>query len=306
MSNEKRPLVAILMSTYNGEKYIDEQIQSILSQENVYIHIYIRDDGSSDNTINVIQSYQKKHPEEIDLFIGENIGFANSFYYLIKKNFHADYYAFCDQDDIWDNNKIDSAIKQLNDGTEACLYASNVNIFRIKSQKKELLFNTRNKEIVNNYKRYFYIFNPLGCTMVWDKKLQNILMHYKKPDLMTHDTWINIIANCKGKLIFDLQPHMDYRIHENNTCGTAVGTSFINKVRKYVKRYFLEKKKLNISFTCKYIQKEFPLVKFELMDIIANYDTSIINYLKALFYVSIHKNIPIKGKIIILMIIRKL
>lgn len=306
MCNEKIPSVAILMSTYNGEKYLDKQIQSVLLQEKVYTHIYIRDDGSNDNTINIIQTYQKKYPGRIDLFIEENIGFANSFYYLVKKNFHADYYAFCDQDDIWDYNKIDSAIKCLNDCSEACLYASNVNVFRMKDQKKEVLFNTKNKEIINKYRKYFYIFNPLGCTMVWNKKLQNILMNYKKTDLMTHDTWLNIIANCKGKLIFDMQPHMDYRIHENNTCGTTVRTSIIKKVEKYVKRYLLEKKKLNISLTCKYMQETFPLFKSELIDIIANYDTSTINYLKALLYVSIHKNIPIKGKIIILMLIRKL
>lgn len=104
--------VNILMSTYNGEKYIEEQIQSILNQEEVIIKLYIRDDGSTDNTVKIIESFNK---ENIVLFKMSNIGWKKSFLELTKLvEYHDDeYYAFSDQDDVWKKNKISIAINYL-------------------------------------------------------------------------------------------------------------------------------------------------------------------------------------------------
>ena len=97
--------VNILMSTYNGEKYIEEQIQSILNQEEVIIKLYIRDDGSTDNTVKIIESFNK---ENIVLFKMSNIGWKKSSLELTKLvEYHDDeYYAFSDQDDVWKKIKF--------------------------------------------------------------------------------------------------------------------------------------------------------------------------------------------------------
>ena len=98
--------VAILMSTYNGEKYLDEQIGSILAQEGVDVTLYIRDDGSSDRTAEIIKYYCKRY-HNVSFTQGENLGVGNSFMQLVydAKDVY-DYYAFADQDDIWLRDKL--------------------------------------------------------------------------------------------------------------------------------------------------------------------------------------------------------
>ena len=94
--------ILVLMSTYNGEKYVDTQIKSVLNQKNVNVKIYIRDDGSSDKTVDIIKKY---NDERITFFEGQNKGATDSFFELIKKApLDFDYYAFCDQDDYWEDN----------------------------------------------------------------------------------------------------------------------------------------------------------------------------------------------------------
>lgn len=114
--------VAVLLSTYNGSKYIKEQIDSILSQEGVNIDIYIRDDGSTDETVNIIYEYKSNN---IFLTEGKNIGVGNSFMELLYSVPEIyDYYAFADQDDIWSEKKIRIAIEVLQKNKKH-LYASN-------------------------------------------------------------------------------------------------------------------------------------------------------------------------------------
>ena len=108
---QKKPKVAVLMSAYNGEKYISEQINSILQQTYQNLVLYIRDDGSSDNTVSILEEYERQ--KKIVLIQGENLGFINSFFDVMKKCETADYYAWCDQDDIWIPDKIERAVEKL-------------------------------------------------------------------------------------------------------------------------------------------------------------------------------------------------
>ena len=104
--------VAVLISTYNGKKYLKEQLDSILNQTYPNIEIVIRDDGSTDSTLELVKEYQEKH-SNIRLKEGTNIGFIKSFFKLLEMA-DADYYAYCDQDDIWLENKIELAVNALN------------------------------------------------------------------------------------------------------------------------------------------------------------------------------------------------
>ena len=92
-------LVNVLISTYNGEKYIKDQIDSILGQTYPNIRIYVRDDGSSDNTCNILKEYEKAG--KIVLFRGDNVKWGKSFLTLLKKAETGSYWAFSDQDDVW-------------------------------------------------------------------------------------------------------------------------------------------------------------------------------------------------------------
>ena len=91
--------VLILLSTYNGERYIKEQIESLLKQENVKVSILVRDDGSTDGTINILNEYQKQG--KLKWYTGENLKPAKSFMNLVENAPEYEYYAFCDQDDVW-------------------------------------------------------------------------------------------------------------------------------------------------------------------------------------------------------------
>ena len=102
--------IAVLMSSYNGEKYIEEQIESIIEQENVVVDLFIRDDGSTDKTKEIITRFQS---ENIHINLDYNIGVVKSFFELIKTADGYDYYALCDQDDVWDKDKLYVAIKHI-------------------------------------------------------------------------------------------------------------------------------------------------------------------------------------------------
>ena len=121
ISKEKQvKKVQILMSTYNGEDYIREQLDSILAQSYPDVDILIRDDGSKDDTFVILKEYEERH-SNIKAFQGENLGINKSFFELLKKS-QGDYIGFCDQDDYWLPEKIEKAVQQLERMTGPALY----------------------------------------------------------------------------------------------------------------------------------------------------------------------------------------
>ena len=122
-------MVCILMSTYNGEKYLEEQLESLVRQEGVEIRILVRDDGSKDATADIVKRWQAKYPKIIEFVQGENVGFAMSFTHLLQMAVErypaVEYFAFCDQDDVWLPNKLRIAIDKLTSHEkELALYIS--------------------------------------------------------------------------------------------------------------------------------------------------------------------------------------
>lgn len=100
--------VTVLMSTYDGENFLRDQIESILNQEDVYVHLIVRDDGSKDRTINILEEYQSRG--KLEWYSGKNLGSARSFLNLVSKSPDNEYYAFSDQDDVWFSKKLKRAI----------------------------------------------------------------------------------------------------------------------------------------------------------------------------------------------------
>ena len=106
--------ILVLMSTYNGEKYLKEQIDSILAQKNVEVTIQVRDDGSTDGTIRILEEYQKCG--KLNWYSSTNMGPAKSFLDLVyNAPLKYDYYAFCDQDDYWKEDKLYKAIETVSE-----------------------------------------------------------------------------------------------------------------------------------------------------------------------------------------------
>lgn len=103
--------VNVLLSTYNGNEYLKEQLESVLAQSYKDIEIFIRDDGTKDETCDILREYESRWNVHIEY--GENIGFIESFLWLVRNCKKADYYAFCDQDDIWKKYKLERSITIL-------------------------------------------------------------------------------------------------------------------------------------------------------------------------------------------------
>lgn len=273
--------VCILMSTYNGEKYIAEQLNSIIRQTDVNIHIMIRDDGSVDSTKNIIRNFLEKYPGTIELQEGINLGFANSFYELLKSAKNYDYYAFADQDDIWEECKVKRAISII-DFKEPGLYASNLRVVDSLENSSYLLFSEdRKDEVIYKMENYFYMYNPYGCTMIWNSSLQNELQKYVKPDEQTHDVWVNLIAHCVGKVFYDYNSYINYRLHGENACGVTP-KSFVSRVKKYYGFYFKNRKSLNIALNCNMIVELFTHNNDFLIYDFAYYKKNIFNKIRAI------------------------
>lgn len=211
--------VMILMSVYNGVKYLVEQLTSIYNQNfEGTISYFIRDDGSTDNTLKVIDEFKKKYNCDIKVIKGINIGPQKSFLELIMKAEKADYYFFSDQDDIWNVNKISKAVKvmQLSNAKNVC-YCSNfsitdsfLNISIIKRLKQEPEFTP--------LKIIFYNKIP-GCTIGFSFSLLECMKKVKIDNIRMHDSFALTIASITGKIIYDDTPMILHRIHDQNVIG---------------------------------------------------------------------------------------
>ena len=210
-----------MLSTYNGERYLHHQLVSVLEQVEVDVTILIRDDGSSDRTISEILKMQDIN-SQIHLLKGGNYGCVYSFTALINeandKYQNYDYYAFCDQDDVWLPNKLHAAIEKLKemDGKEPCLYLGSYQMVDSNLNEIPTVHKKPSLDMVSAF-----VSNPAtGCTMVFNKKLLEAVVS-KRPDYMImHDYWMYLVCLALGgEIYYDPTPYMLYRQHDHNVIG---------------------------------------------------------------------------------------
>lgn len=233
------------MSTYNGEQYIEEQLDSIQKQcglENFDVNIVIRDDGSKDKTLEKINKYTGKL--NIETIYGRNVGAKQSFYELLKRDIQSDYYAFCDQDDIWNDEKLSHAIKMLEQGPG--LYFSNVEC--ISGDGKDLNRRLLSDNFELSLRRIFMCNPAIGTTMVWNHQLNEILLKYIDiyDKFTMHDEYTITIAYLLGKVIYDPEVSMKYRIHNNNV---TVSNDLRSKI-KITKEIWFGRKEQSLDKRC--------------------------------------------------------
>ncbi|WP_310830419.1 glycosyltransferase family 2 protein [Paenibacillus pedocola] len=212
--------VQVLMSTFNGERYIEEQLQSILHQTYYNIVILIRDDGSSDNTVPIIQKYAEMYSDKIRFIKGSNIGVVQSFIELLHLvDLDASYFCFCDQDDVWMHDKIERAVRvlQLCDTAGMCFsptmladeHLNPIKVWPAPLQKPPHFYNALIQNIA------------VGATMVINKTARDLVIS-KTPNpknLQMHDWWVYLCVAAFGKVYYDERPTIYYRQHNNNVIG---------------------------------------------------------------------------------------
>lgn len=231
--------VLVLLATYNGEKYLQEQLDSLYMQEEVDVHILVRDDGSTDSTIDILEENSKNH--NLDWYQGDHKNVSKSFFELMQKGAETKYelFAFCDQDDVWDSNKLKIAVERINKVNTMALYYCGqrlVNDQRVFIENHEL---NKNRTL----KTRFVMSDFAGCTGVFNKKLLEEVIKYEPAYMLMHDTWIMKVCLCLGGSVYiDTNPRMDYRQHDKNTLG--LGHSFkatIKQIDQYINEYQVEK-----------------------------------------------------------------
>lgn len=238
------PKCLVLLSTYNGEKYIEEQLDSLLKQEGIELDIIIRDDGSKDSTIPIINHIIENSTSNIRLLKANNLGAKNSFFELIKKanevNSVYDFYSFCDQDDVWCSNKLQNAINVLRneDQNLPLMYCSTTQM--VDSRLSHI--NKWPSPPIKNLSIYNALVEnvAVGCTTVLNRKALELIASSPPDDLnkvIMHDWWAYLCISTFGKVIFDKDAYILYRQHSDNVLGGQTD-NWISKWKKRFYRYF--------------------------------------------------------------------
>lgn len=222
--------VYVFLSTYNGEQYLRRQLDSILAQRDVDVRLWIRDDGSKDSTVDIICDYQKRCGN-ITLFRGENLGYVKSFMWLVTHCApeKGSYYAFSDQDDVWDGEKLASGVRMLKqlDASQPNLYYSDL---KVVDQDENFIRRANTWEGTIDKYMFSVFIGIRGCTMVYNDVLQAMLQAHPVKDISGHDNYIGLVAFWLGNVVYDPNAYINYRQTGRNLSIT--GTTKWNKLKK--------------------------------------------------------------------------
>ena len=222
--------VCIILSTYNGKKYVCQQLDSIFqSAEDMDIFLYVRDDGSKDDTIQILEEYGKKNNVEIKIDAGENAGSARSFLLAIRNCPKADYYAFCDQDDVGLPKKIATAVKQIGDTEQPILWCSD---YQVTDANLNVILPSALKQPIQDDVKSMFYNNVPGCTMVFNWALMQKMRMIEISEIRMHDIMAMNVALITGEIYFEKNPFVLYRQHGDNVLGYSHKKI---KVRKWIK-----------------------------------------------------------------------
>ncbi|TAH67600.1 MAG: glycosyltransferase family 2 protein [Anaerolineaceae bacterium] len=228
--------VSIVMTTYNGEKYIEEQIDSILSSTYKDFELYIVDDGSDDNTMEILSGYKEKYPNKLHISQNAtNLGVTANFLNAISKT-SSEYIMLCDQDDVWNMDKIARTIKRVKQMevqfgkelpiavfTDAYVVDDKLNVIH-ESFFKSSRLNPRLIDLP-----HLLMENKIiGCTLMINQAVRRILQSNPLPKRARfHDGWLGLIAASAGKIGFIKDPTLLYRQHSSNLVGNRSFFSYI-------------------------------------------------------------------------------
>ena len=237
----KNPKVQILLATFNGEKFLREQLDSIVNQEYKSWELLIHDDGSEDNTISILREYQNNYPKKVRLLIDQQFfsSASRNFFHLIEnRSREANLFCLCDQDDIWHKSKLKIIIETYNSKKhdQPLLIHSDLSliddrgILFEKSHNKLIKYQ---KDFINKNRSLYY--NPVpGCAMSINSALADKISYCK--DMVMHDWWILLSAIYENtNVIYIKLPLVKYRQHSKNVLGYKKINILILVIRLFFK-----------------------------------------------------------------------
>lgn len=236
--------IDILLATYNGEKYLQEQIESILNQTYTNFRLLISDDGSTDKTTKIIEEYSQKDSRIFSFFQKENLGVVKNFEFLLGK-VENEYFMFSDQDDIWMKDKIEKSLNKIEEGyglvySDLEVVDNDLNImyssyWKLKGfEKKIKKYNNFESLYLNNY--------ITGCTIISRKEFINkILPLPKSTNFILHDYWLPLMVTQSDKIAYIDEPLIKYRQHKNNKIGSQKKSDTLKSLDE-IRQLFLKVK----------------------------------------------------------------
>jgi glycosyltransferase involved in cell wall biosynthesis len=300
--------VDILLATYNGKKYLAQQLDSILSQTHTAWRLLIRDDDSSDSTLDIIQSYTEKYPSQIILIEDEekNLGAYQNFARLLQEASN-NYIMFCDQDDVWLETKVADTLRAMVDnerGVTPLLVHTDLEVVDATLQRLHPSFV---KKMRINVKRDR--FNQLlmrniatGCTMMINRPLLDLILPLPENGVI-HDWWIVLVASIYGHIIYLDKATILYRQHGNNTIGASQesGWEYIQKEFDFKTIELIHTVQQAILLEERY-KEMLPLEKKRVLDIFTNllenrgYKRKLLQLRYGFLYHNVFKNLGLMVK----------
>lgn len=264
--------VAVLLSTFNGERFLCEQLDSLVTQSCKDIVVHIRDDGSTDHTVDIINDYQARFPEIFKVYIGDNLGSSASFNWLLE-NIQADIYFFCDQDDIWSKNKVEQHLACYLDLFKPEMVFSDLKILsHDKSLIERTLLRLEKKDpayLIGSVTRLLCQNPVAGCAMSLNHAAKEQIFYLgKMPIHVVHDHWFAIVTAIYGNIYYLPTPLIDYRLHAANQIGSQA-FDFKYVIKKLIKM------RTTLSYDLRLIkglpkEKRPNLLEYALVKIISN------------------------------------
>lgn len=220
-------MISIAMTTYNGEKYIERQLETFLAQTRPADEIIICDDGSGDRTVEIIETFIKNNQTDYIRLVqnDKNLGYVKNFYKAISLT-KGDYIFLADQDDEWHSNKIERTLQVLQSEnaavvcTNCCLVDENSKVISNTSWFDRNPFIDRVTQVVSSVSFYELVIGNIaqGCTYCFTKEVKDAYLKVNS-DHLIHDHQIMFVAALLGKACFLDEALIDYRLHGNNMVG---------------------------------------------------------------------------------------
>jgi glycosyltransferase involved in cell wall biosynthesis len=213
--------VAVLLSTYNGERWLPAQLDSLLAQTHQDLRVVVRDDGSADGTRRVLRNYAARHPL-VQWSSGANLGPAASFLALLANaTSDADLVAFCDQDDVWEPDHLERAVAALAAAQPGpAMWCSDVLVC------DEELTPLRRHDVVRlqpSFENALVENVATGCTIVLNRAAVELLAAAQPRSPVMHDAWCYLVVGALGRVVYDPRPSVRYRLHTGNAMGLSSG-----------------------------------------------------------------------------------
>ncbi|MCL2387267.1 MAG: glycosyltransferase family 2 protein [Defluviitaleaceae bacterium] len=243
-------MLSILMATYNGEKYLAQQLDSLFAQTMQDFTLHVQDDASTDNTWEVLTSYQQKYADRIKLTKRENnSGDAKYNFLELMSAVQDDYLMLCDQDDVWLPNKIEITFAKMKEMEQQ--YSTTTPLLvhtdlKVTDQELQIISNSYREATVRRYGRtacnqVLTINNVTGCTVMYNRALAGFLVDMPR-FCEVHDWWLQIVAAYVGKIGHIYETTLLYRQHGGNAIGSKDVRTFSYKVRQLLNSSHIRKR----------------------------------------------------------------